>query len=191
MKLHMISYFPNESIQPKVNICSCASCIESEFISCLIEKGEITQVVDEASDNNDNDNFSESEFENDVSDDESETEAYELQAESVNGVFNKNIPIALYSTSNSLELFNLCKVLDFGIADKNMIDDFNHLIPKGSKYIKCQYYQKQKESRSGIHYKLFPKIVYVLPTHVLSPLVNLDENNILKMDECQWLCDSI
>ena len=52
-----------------------------------------------------------------------------------------------------------------------------------SKYIKCQYYQKQKESHSGIHYKLFPKIVYVLPTQVLSPLVNLDENNILKMDE--------
>ena len=89
MKLHMISYFPNESIQPKVNIFSCASCIEGEFISCLIEKGKITQVVDEASDNNDNDNFSKSEFENDVSDDESETEAYELQAESVNGVFNK------------------------------------------------------------------------------------------------------
>ena len=62
--------------------------------------------------------------------------------------------------------FNLCKVLDFEIADKNMVDDYNHLMPKGSKYIKCQYYQKQKESRSGIHYKLFPKIVHVLPTQV-------------------------
>ena len=105
---------------------------------------------------------------------------------------NKNTTTALYSASNSLELFYLCKVLDPGIADENMVDDYNHLILKGSKYIKCQYYHKQKESRSsGIHYKLFPKIVYVLPTQVLSPLVNLDENNILKMDEYQWLCNSI
>ena len=81
MKLNMISYFPKS----KVNICSCASCIEGEFISCLIEKGKIFQVVDEASDNDDS---SESEFKNDVSDYESETEAYELSAESVNSVFN-------------------------------------------------------------------------------------------------------
>ena len=164
MQLYMISYFPNGSIQSKVNICSCASCIEGEFISYLIEKWKIVQVIDEASDNNDNDDSSESEFENDVNDDESETEAYELRAESVNSVLNKNTIIALYSASSSLELFYLCKVLDFGIADKNMVDDYNHLIPKGSKYIKCQYYHKQKESHSGIHYKLFPKIVYVLPT---------------------------
>ena len=57
---------------------------------------------------------------------------------------NKNTTIVLYSASNYLELFYLCKVLDFGIADGNMVDDYNHLIPKGSKYIKCQYYQKKK-----------------------------------------------
>ena len=164
MQLHMISYFPNGSIQSKVNICPCASCIEGEFISCLIEKGKIVQVVDEASDNDDNDDSSESEFENDVSDDESETEAYELRAESVNSILNKNTTIALYSASNSWELFYLCKVLDFGIADENMVDDYNHLIPKGSKYMKYQHYQKQNESYSGIHHKLFPKIVYILPT---------------------------
>ena len=94
MKLNMISYFHNGSIQSKVNISSCGSCIEGEFISCLIEKGKIFQVVDEASDNDDS---SESESKNDVSDYESETEAYELRAESVNSVFNKNATIALYS----------------------------------------------------------------------------------------------
>ena len=73
-----------------------------------------------------------------------------------------------------------------------MVDDYNCLIPKRSKYIKCQYYQKQKESwSSGIYHKLLPKSVCVFPTQVLSPLVNLDENNVLKMDEYQWLCDSI
>ena len=61
MQLHMISYFPNGSIQSKVHICSCVSCIEGEFMSCLIEKGKIVQVVDEASDNDDNDDSSESE----------------------------------------------------------------------------------------------------------------------------------
>ena len=106
----------------------------------MIEKGKTVQVVDEASDNNDKNDSCESEFENDVSDDESETESYELRAESVNSVLNKNTTIALYSPSNSLELFYLCEVFDFGIADKNMVDDYNHLISKGSKYIKCQCY---------------------------------------------------
>ena len=63
-----------------------------------------------------------------------------------------------------------------------MIDDYNHVVPKGSKFTKCQYYQKQKESRSGIHYKLLPKSV-CFPLQVLSPLVDLDENNVLRMDE--------
>ena len=49
-----------------------------------------------------------------------------------------------------------------------MVDDDNHLMPKGSKYIKWQRYQRKKESRSGIHCKLFPKIVYALPTQALS-----------------------
>ena len=85
----MISYFPNGSIQSKVNICSCDSCIEGEFTSCLIEK-EIIQIVDEASDHDDN-KFSESEFENDLeSGDESDTEAYELRAENANGVLSRN-----------------------------------------------------------------------------------------------------
>ena len=135
-------YFPNKSIQSKVNICSCDSCTEGEFTSCLIEKRKIVQIVDEASDHDDDDS-SKSEFENDLeSGDESDTEAYDLRAESANSVLSRNTTIALYSASNSLELFYLCKVLDFGIADENILDDYNHLIPKGSKYIKCQYYQK-------------------------------------------------
>ena len=94
---------------------------------------EIVQIVDEASDHDDN-NSSESEFENDLeSGNESDTEAYELRAGSVNSVLSRDTTIALYSASNSLELFYLCKVLDFGIVDENMVDDYKHLIPKGSK----------------------------------------------------------
>ena len=101
MKLHMISYFSNGSIELKVNICSCASCIEGEFISCLIEKGKIVYVVDEGSDNDDNGDSSESEFENDVSDDESEIEAYELRAENVYSVLNKNKTTACFIYTKS------------------------------------------------------------------------------------------
>ena len=173
MKSHMISYFPNGSTQSKVNICSCDSCIEGEFTSCLIEKGKIFQIVGEGKDHDDND-ASEGEFDNDLeSGDESDAEAYELRAESVNSVLSRNTTIALYFASNSLELFYLCKVLDFGIADENLVDDYNHIIPKESEYTKCQYYQKQKESQSGIQYKLLPKSVCVFPTQVLPPLVNL------------------
>ena len=117
MKLHMISYFSIGSIKSKVNICSCDSWIEGEFTSCLIENEKNVQIVDEASDHDDDDS-SESEFENDLeSGDETDTEVYELRAESVNSVLSRNTTIALYSASSSLELFYLCKVLDFGIVD--------------------------------------------------------------------------
>ena len=103
----------------------------------------------------------------------------------------KNTTITLYSSSNSLELFYLYKVIDFGVAIENMFDEYNHIIPQGSCYFECQYSQKQKETKSKIHYKLLPKKVYVFPTQVLSPLVNLIENNVLMIEDYQWLCDSL
>ena len=161
-KLHMLSFFPDGSIQSKINICSCKSCIEGDFVSCLTEKGKTVQQVTEASDN---DSTTESEFENDCDDDnaESDAEAYKLRSESVNSVLTKNTTTALYSSSNSLELFYLCKVIDFGVAIENMVDEYNHIIPQGSRYIECQYYQKQKETKSKIHYKLPPQKSLCLP----------------------------
>ena len=156
----------------------------------MTEKGKTVQQVTEASGD---DSTTESEFENDYDDDdaESDAEAYELRSESVNSILTKNTTIALYSSSNSLELFYLCKVIDFGVAIENMVDEYNHIIPQGSRYIECQYYQKQKETKLKIHYKLLPKNVYVFPTQVLSPLVNLIEKNIWMIEDYQWLCDSL
>ena len=156
----------------------------------MTEKGKTVQQVTEASDD---DSTTESEFENDYDDDdaESDAEAYELRSESVNSILTKNTTIALYSSSNSLELFYLCKVIDFGVAIENMVDEYNHIILQGSRYIECQYYQKQKETKLKIHYKLLPKNVYVFPTQVLSPLVNLIEKNIWMIEDYQWLCDSL
>ena len=88
-----------------------------------MKKGKIVQIIDEASDHDDNDS-SESEFENDLENgDESDTEAYKVRAKTINSIFSRNTTTALYSASNSLELFYLCKVLDFGIADQNLVDD--------------------------------------------------------------------
>ena len=66
------------SIWSKIKICSCKSCIEGEFVSCLTEKGKTVQQVTEASDN---DSTTKSEFENDYDDDaEPDAEAYKLRS---------------------------------------------------------------------------------------------------------------
>ena len=194
MKKHMICFYPNGTIQTKVNVCSCRFCFEGDFLSCATEKGKIlTNDGDIPSDDeelSDYDSDADSETENE-DDSDDETELYELRAESVNSIITKNSTIALYSSTNSLELFYLCKVLDFGEAKETLTDKYNHIVEKGSKFVKCQYYQKQKESRKGVQYKLLPGNVFVLPTQVLSPLVHLNSSGILSMEEYQWLCDSI
>ena len=120
--------FPDGTIQSKINICSCKSCIKGDFVFCLTEKGKTVQQVTEASDG---DSTTESEFENYYDDDDTEydAEAYELRSESVNSVLTKKTTIALYSSSNSLYLLYLCKVIDFGVAIENMVDEYNHIIP--------------------------------------------------------------
>ena len=128
--------------------------------SCLTEKGKTVQQVTEASDDDSN---TESEFENDYDDDDAE--ACKLRSESLNSVLTKNTTIALYSSSNSLELFYLCKVIDFRVAIENMVDEYKRIIPQGSPYIECQYYQKQKETKSKIRYiQVTPKKVCLLDT---------------------------
>ena len=183
--MHMIAYHPDGSIQSKVNLCSCEQCIDVEFISCLVEKVWLfnmhrMQVK-----------MIQQDLEVDIDkDDDQETEMYELWAESITSVISKGSTIALYTFSNLVELFYLCKVINFRTADETMVDEYNHAITAGSKFMKCQYYQKNKENKKGVPYVLPPGHVLVLPTQVLSPFVNL-EDNVLSMGEYQWLCDSI
>ena len=89
--------FPDGTIQSKINICSCKSCIEGDFVFCLTEKGKTVQQVTEASDD---DSTTESELEDDYDDGdtESDTEAYKLRSESVNNVLTKNTTIASHCT---------------------------------------------------------------------------------------------
>ena len=90
-----------------------------------------------------------------------------------------------------MELFYLCKVLDFGTANENLCDKFHHVILKGSKFIKCQYFQKIKEHKQKIHYNLLSDEIYVYPTEIMSPLVNLGDDLTLSIHEYQWLSDCI
>ena len=102
-------------------------------------------------------------------------ELYEMRSDSVFDVIKKDGVIALYSSTNSLGLFYLCKVKEFGIAQEILIDPLNHIIPKGSKFIKCQFFKEHKQKRGKIMYKILPEIVLVLPTQVLNPVAQLDK----------------
>ena len=108
----------------------------------------------------------------------------------ISAIVKGNI-IALYSPPNSMELFYLCKVLDFGIANENLIDKYNHVILKGNKYLKCQYFTKISEKKGKYFYKLLPDEIYAYPTEVMSPYVNLGVDSSLSINEYQWLSDSI
>ena len=85
----------------------------------------------------------------------------------------------------------MCKVLDFGVALEQLSDNYNHVIEKGEKYIKVQYFQKDQEFKSKVRYKLLMDEVYVYPNLVMSLLVNLKDDLTLLIEEYQWLMDSI
>ena len=119
-----------------------------------------------------------------------QNELHEMRSDPVFDVIKKDGVIALYSSPNSLELFYLSKVKEFGIAQENLINTFNH-IPKGSKFIKCQYFEKYEEKQRGVMYKLLPETVLVLPTQVLNPVAELDEDSSLSKENYLWLSDRI
>ena len=89
----MICFFPDGSIQTKVNICSCNFCLQGDFISCTTEKGNIFQLsTTEASDDESDDSDDNEEY-GDNDDDGSNHELYELRAESVNSIVSKDSTI--------------------------------------------------------------------------------------------------
>ena len=157
MQLHMIRFSRNGNVTAKVNLCSCDACKECKFFEYLVENGLYlieNSDVDSDKDLDESQDFIEGE---DIKNEQNEL--YEMRSDSVFDVIKKDGVIALYSPPNSLELFYLCKVKEFGIAQENLIDPLNHIIPKRSKFIKRQCFEKYKkcEERSCINYyqKLF------------------------------------
>ena len=104
-------------------------------------------------------------------------------------VKQRNI-IALYSPPTAFEPFYLCKVLETGVANEEMVDTYNHQLNIGDKFIKCNYLEKVKEKIFMLH-RVLLQIVYVLPSQVMNPIVNSSDNLELPIYEYQWLLNSL
>ena len=172
-------------------MCLCAECLQGDFIDCLLEPGTMMssgQLDDEDSSNNSSD--VKHEFEgDDIPHDDHKT--YELWADCVHDVVQRGSSMALYLPPTSLELFYICKVLDFGAAAEDMVDAYNHHISMGTKYIICNYLEKESEKKSRIIYQILPKTVLVSPAQVITPVVELDDQLSLSSADYQWLSDRI
>ena len=99
-----------------------------------------------------------------------------------------------WKSTNVVEIVNVgksCKVVEVEVAKDDIFYGYNHMIKKGMKYLNCNYLEKPKEIRGKVCYRMLRDFVFVLPGHVMSPIVNLNENLELAMDEYQWLLDSI
>ena len=78
----------------------------------------------------------------------------------------------MYSPTNVAEPFYLCYVLEKCVAREDVSDINNHEVIKGSKYLKCKYYQKNNATSGLVSYKLEDEEIYVLPHQVVCPCFN-------------------
>ena len=108
------------------------------------------------------------------------TEENELRTETVLDLIAAGSCIALYSPPTS---FYLCKVMEVSVAVQDLSDEFNHVVLKTSKYLKCNYLKKANEKKQFLFYKLIPNIVFVLSTQVMSPMLPLGKNLLLSVEE--------
>ena len=106
-------------------------------------------------------------------------------------MIESNSFITIFSPTNSSELFYKCKVLDFRITDHHLEDEFEHVIPEGNKFTKCQYLERVQEKKKYIFYKLIEKDVFIVPAEVMSPMVPMKEDLCFTILEYQWLSDMI
>lgn len=90
-----------------------------------------------------------------------------------------------------MKFFYVCKILDIQVTMNDLEQEFNLVVQKGEKYIKCKYLRKFSEKKDCIQYKLLPRSVFVLSAEFISPMVMLVENLALSFAECQGLPDSI
>ena len=152
-------------------MCSCRSCKWGQFDKCATQ----FNVVNEVSDN-----------ELDLLDETEDNDP------AMYTFVEENSYVALYSSSKSLELFYLLKVIGKSVATEDMIDLYGHLINKGSEYIHGHYLEKIGEKKSKVLYKELKKIVYIYPSEIFCPSVPIDKTGLfLTAHEYQFLSDSI
>ena len=152
----MICFFPNDDIQIKENMCSCENCLRGQFIKCENKAG--SQVSSrEVNPNAESDEDDDEEFDYDCDGDRNELAEIEKQNQQIRGdcvfeLLQKESFIAIFSPPNSRELFYICKVLYFGVADEDLTDNYIHFILKGSSFITCQYLERLSEKKRNIFY---------------------------------------
>ena len=187
--MHMIAYHPNGTILTKTNICSCANCLVGKFMSCNDEKGSVAVLGSKDSDDSESDSGTESESSDNESDsDKFDEEVGEIRMDNVLDILSADSIIALFSHSISMELFYLCKVLKFGVAEEDMTDG-NHKVSKGQSFILCNYYERIDEKRLKVFYKLLKDEVPVYPTQVMCQLVVMNDDLSLNIEEYQYISD--
>ena len=145
MSFHMLCFQHDGSVLAKTNLCSYDDCLLGNFLQCSIERG-LCFNVDTEEDDSDSDSDDEYEGEDDFGDDieDDNLEKYELRSETVLEVLEKGSVVALFSPSNSLELF---KVIDFGVATEDLTNGNNHCIGNGSSYILVTLLRKKAQLR--------------------------------------------
>ena len=189
---HMMSFKPDGTILCKVNMCSCNDCLLGNFLDCVIEPGKIFRAdLGEEDEDSDIEYEDQDAFGEDIHE---VMEKYELRSISVLEVVDEGDVVALYSHTN-FEQFYLCKVVKFGVAEEQLRDGNNHVVEKGFPYLQVHYYEVKSNiiKKPNVIYRCLPKLVYVLPTQVMFPKVNvtyIGSDIHVARDEYQWLCDS-
>ena len=179
LKVHVIAYHPDGSIQTKENICSCNNCLTGNLINCVVEKGASLYGCEDAEESDDENEEPEVGVDN------------YLSTELIFDVIKASCIIALNSPPDATEIFYLVKVIDICKAEADIVDSLNHPVLKGSKYFKCNYLEKINESKGFIQYKMISGDVFVLAQQVLCPFVDLSKDLKLPIEDYTFLCDMI
>ena len=103
--------------------------------------------------------------------------------------------VALYSSSNSLELFIILKVSGKKVAEDDISDIYGHCIRKGTPYIEGKYLEKiekKNANKNKIYYKELSKTVYIHPGEIFFPAVLVNEIDLsIDIEDYQFISDSL
>ena len=168
IKSRMISFSPDSTYQIKRHICSCEMCSVGEFIKCLVSDEKTIDETDRVD-----------EFEEEIAREIDELDEIENMSDEKYNIIEPGSHVALFSASNSFELFIVCKITDKSIAEDDLKDFYGHVIRKGDKFLTGVYLEKKdvsKKKAGRIYYKKHKKEVYLYPEEVFSFAVSINEN---------------
>ena len=101
--------------------------------------------------------------------------------------FDKDSYVAVYSPENALELFYIVKVEKKCIANDEVFDIYNHIIPKGEEYCSGKYLEKVIQKGDYVQYKKLKKTVYIHPNEVFAPSVPINNDEDLRLPMAVYL----